>query len=68
MNSPWPMILGGAFSFGYTTKYALENQYVQHFIHSANHHFDLIIIEDLWHDTFLMLGHQFKAPIVSICK
>lgn len=58
----------GSYIFASSTKHAFENQYMQQFIHSENQQFDLIIIEEIMHDSFLMFGHKFKAPIVSICK
>lgn len=47
--------------------YAFENQNVQKFIHSTGLHFDLVINEEFFGDSFLMFGHKFKAPIVTIC-
>lgn len=48
--------------------YAFENPNVQKFIHSTGLHFDLIINEEFFGDSFLMFAHKFKAPIVTICK
>lgn len=68
LNSPMIMAIFGAYFIGTSSKHALENQHVQQFIHSEDHHFDLIIVEDIMHDSLLMFGHKFKAPIVSICE
>lgn len=48
--------------------YAFENPNVQKFIHSTGLHFDLVINEEFFGDSFLMFAHKFKAPIVTICK
>lgn len=47
--------------------YAFESDNVQKFIHSTGLHFDVIINEDFFADSFLMFAHKFKAPIVTIC-
>lgn len=47
--------------------YALENANVQKFIHSTGLKFDVIVMEEFFMDSFLMFGHKFKAPIVTIC-
>lgn len=48
--------------------YALENANVQKFIHSTGLHYDLIINEEFFGDSFLMFAHKFKAPIITICE
>lgn len=48
--------------------YALENANVQKFIHSTGLHFDLVINEEFFADSFLMFAHKFKAPVVTICE
>lgn len=48
--------------------YALENANVQKFIHSTGLHFDLIVMEEFFSDSFLMFAHKFKAPVVTICE
>lgn len=48
--------------------YAFENPYVQTFIHSTGLHFDLMINEEFFGDSFLMFAHKFKTPIMTICK
>lgn len=51
-----------------SSSHALENKQVQEFIHRNDLHFDIIINEEIYHDAFLMFGHKFKAPMVTICK
>lgn len=51
-----------------SNKHGLESEQVQKFIHSKDLHFDLIFIEETLHDAYLMFGHKFNAPIVSICE
>lgn len=48
--------------------YAFENPNVQKLIHSTDLHFDVIINEEFFADSFLMFAHKFKAPIVTICE
>lgn len=48
--------------------HSLSNSNVQKLIHSTGLHFDLIINEEFWADSFLMFAHKFKAPIITICK
>lgn len=51
-----------------SSDHALRNARVQEFIHNKNLTFDLVINHDVFHDSFLMFSHQFKAPVVSICN
>lgn len=48
-------------------KYAFENANVQKFIKSTGFHFEVIVAEDFFGDSFLMFSHKFKAPVVTIC-
>lgn len=48
--------------------YAFENPNVQKLIHSTNLHYDVVINEEFFADSFLMFSHKFKAPIVTMCK
>lgn len=68
LNSPLIMQTFGTYYFGISSMHGLESRNVQQLIHSENQHFDLIIVEDLMHDSFLMFGHKFKAPMVTMCK
>lgn len=51
-----------------TSEHALKTENVQKFIHNKNLKFDLILAEQFFQESFLMLAHQFQAPIVVICK
>lgn len=41
---------------------------VQRFLHRNDLNFDLVLIDEIQLDSFLMFGHKFKAPIIIICK
>lgn len=45
----------------------LNSTNVQKIIHSQNMHFDLVINEDYFHESWLMFAYKFNAPIVTIC-
>lgn len=47
--------------------YNLNDVNVQKLIHSTDLHFDVVINEEFWLDSFLMFAHKFKAPIITIC-
>lgn len=51
-----------------TNEHGLNNSNVQKLIHSKNLHFDLVISEDMFHESWLMFAYKFYAPIVTICK
>lgn len=46
--------------------YALSSANVQAFLKRTDQQFDLVINEEFFHDSYLMFGHKFKAPIVTI--
>lgn len=48
--------------------YAFENANVQKFIKSTGLHFDVIVNEEFFGDSFLMFAHKHKAPVVTICE
>lgn len=48
--------------------HAFQSPEVQKLINSSGLHFDVIINEEFYADSFLMFAHKFKAPIVTICK
>lgn len=50
-----------------SSEHGLNTSNVQKFIHSQNSHFDLVINEDMFHESWLMFAHKFNAPIVTIC-
>lgn len=48
--------------------HAMSSKAVQDFTRQKDLHFDLIIHFEVFHNSFLIFGHLFKAPVVSICK
>lgn len=48
------------------SEHGLRDPKVQTLIESDNHHFDLIIAEQFFQDVWLLFGHKFNAPIVTI--
>lgn len=50
-----------------TSEYGLNDTNVQKIINSKDLHFDLIINEDMFHESWLMFAYKFNAPIVTIC-
>lgn len=48
--------------------HGFENDQVKKFIHSKDQHFDLVLLQETFHDSYLMLAHKFKAPVALICK
>lgn len=51
-----------------SSEYGLSDRKVKEFIHRTDLHFDLVINEEFFHDSWLMFSHKFKAPIVTICE
>ncbi|XP_062551806.1 UDP-glycosyltransferase UGT5-like [Armigeres subalbatus] len=49
-----------------TSRYALENYNVQQFINREDLHYDLIVAEQFFQESWLMFAHKFNAPIVTI--
>lgn len=50
-----------------TSEHGLKDPNVQKLIHSDDLHFDLVINEDMFHESWLMFAYKFNAPIVTIC-
>lgn len=50
----------------FSADYALSSANVQAFLKRTDQQFDLVVNEEFFHDSFLMFGHKFKAPIVTI--
>lgn len=54
-----------------TTEYALRHPNVQRLIrqHSGDQRrpYDVILVEQFFQEAFLMLAHQFDAPVVAVC-
>lgn len=67
-NSPFTTINDmGTFTKIFNS-HAFDSANVQKFIHSTGLHFDVIVNEEFFADSFLMFAHKFKAAIVTICK
>lgn len=49
-----------------TTEHALKVPSVQAFLNKTDVQFDVIVLEQFFHDSWLMFAHKFKAPIVTI--
>ncbi|XP_065088496.1 UDP-glycosyltransferase UGT5-like [Ochlerotatus camptorhynchus] len=49
-----------------TTRHAFESENVQRFMREDGLSFDLVIAEQFAQEAFLMFGHKYKAPIVTI--
>lgn len=51
-----------------TSEYALNDPKVKSLIASKDKKFDLFILEQFFHESFLMFAHKFQTPIVTIGK
>ncbi|KAH8295862.1 hypothetical protein KR018_004803 [Drosophila ironensis] len=49
-----------------TTEHAFKDPKVQRLIASKNDHYDLVILEQFFHEAFLMFGQKFNCPVVTI--
>lgn len=49
-----------------TTEHALKDVKLKQLIESQEEHYDLVILEQFFHEAFLMFGHKFKCPVVTI--
>ncbi|XP_053673814.1 UDP-glucosyltransferase 2-like [Anopheles nili] len=49
-----------------TSKYGLESKNVRDFIRRDDLHFDLILAEQFFQESWLMFAHKYNAPIVTI--
>lgn len=49
-----------------TSEHALQDAKVQELIKSKGKHFDLVIMEQFFHESFLMFAHKFNAPIITV--
>lgn len=47
--------------------HVFETANVHKLVHSTGLHFDVIVNEEFFGDSFLYFAHKFKAPIVTIC-
>lgn len=50
----------------WTSEHALNDPKVKALIASKDKKFDLVILEQFFHESFLMFGHKFKCPVVTI--
>lgn len=67
-NSPFTSVEQRGSFLNMMNDYSLNNVNVQKLIHSTDLHFDVVINEEFWADSFLMFAHKFKAPIITICE
>lgn len=67
-GGPFSQLFMLAFFPVMTADHALSSQNVKDFINSNNYQFDIVINEEFFHDAFLMFGHKFQAPTVTICE
>lgn len=51
-----------------TNEYNLKSDTVQKLIHSKDLHFDVIVMEDFFSESYLAFAHKFNAPVVKICE
>ncbi|BFF96300.1 UDP-glucuronosyltransferase 2B20 [Drosophila madeirensis] len=49
-----------------TTEHAFRDAKVQRLIESKDDHYDLVILEQFFHEAFLMFGKRFNCPVVTI--
>lgn len=49
-----------------TTEHALQDVKLRQLIESQDEHYDLVILEQFFHEAFLMFGHKFSCPVVTI--
>lgn len=49
-----------------TTEHAFKDPKVKKLIESKDDHYDLVIIEQFFHEAFLMFGKRFNCPVVTI--
>ncbi|XP_018789095.1 PREDICTED: UDP-glucuronosyltransferase 2B13-like [Bactrocera latifrons] len=49
-----------------SSEYALNQSKVKFLIASKDLHFDLVILEQFFHESFLMFAHKFKCPVVTL--
>ncbi|KAL5280357.1 UGT2A1.2 family protein [Megaselia abdita] len=49
-----------------TTEYALKDKEVKKFISMKNHSFDCFIMEQFFSEAFLMFGHKFNIPTITL--
>lgn len=50
------------------SEHGLNNSNVQKIIHSKELKFDLVVVQDMFSESWLMFAYKFDAPVISICK
>lgn len=50
-----------------STEHAFRDKNVATFLNTTTDHFDLVILEQFFHDSWLPFATKFNAPIVTIC-
>lgn len=48
-----------------TTEHALNNPKVKNLIQMKTNSFDCVIMEQFFHESFLMFGHKFNIPVIT---
>ena len=51
-----------------STEHALETTAVRNFIRDDNSKFDLILAEQFFQESLLILSHKYQAPIITISE
>lgn len=67
-DNPFMTIVNMASFTSFMNSYSFGNPNVQKLIHSTDQHFDVVINEEFFADSWLMFAHKFKAPIITICE
>ncbi|XP_030383885.1 UDP-glucuronosyltransferase 2C1 [Scaptodrosophila lebanonensis] len=49
-----------------TSEHALQDEKLKQLVASTDQHYDLVILEQFFHEAFLMFGHKFNCPVVTI--
>lgn len=52
----------------FTAEYAFESPNVQQFLQRNDLHFDLVINEEFFQESFSMFAHKYKTPLITISK
>lgn len=61
-NIQWIFMLGLT-----SSEHSLRDKNVQKFIHRNDLHFDLIISEQFFQESWLLFAYKHNAPILTIC-
>lgn len=51
-----------------SSDHGLNTSNVQKIIHSKDLQFDLVINEEMFHESWLLFAYKFNAPIVTFCE